>query len=211
MKPIIGIISRPELSPSKHEIASVYRTISNAIIRSGAIPLGIIPTEDKFYLKETKETINIENFNDLKKVIDLCDGIICQGGDDFFDYDLKVIKYCYDSDIPLLGICLGMQTMGYLFKGKIENILNHYEGFHEVTIDNNSKLYKILKTNKLLVNTRHKSVLKKTDLAISAYSSDGFIEAIEDKTKKFFIGIQWHPETMNDKVIDELINNMLLE
>lgn len=209
MKPIIGIISRPELSPSKHEIASIYRTISNAVIRSKAIPLGIIPTEDKFYLKENLESINIENFNDLKKVIDLCDGIICQGGDDFFDYDLKVIKYCYEKDIPLLGICLGMQTMGYLFDGKIENILNHYEGFHEVVVDNNSKLYEILKTNKLLVNTRHKSALKKTNLTVSAYSNDKVIEAIEAKDKKFFMGLQWHPETMDDKVIDKLINNML--
>ena len=29
-----------------------------------------------------------------------------------------------------------------------------------------------------------------------AYSEDGIIEALEDKTKKFFIGVQWHPESL---------------
>ena len=47
------------------------------------------------------------------------------------------------------------------------------------------------------VNSRHKSVLKNTNLKITSKSIDGYIESIEDSNKKFFIRVQWHPEDIN--------------
>ena len=212
MKPLIGIINRPEITPSNHEMMGIYRNLSNKVIKYGGVPIGIEPTEIKHYYGKENTDMTDLDFEDMKRIIDKCQAVICQGGDNFYDYDLKVIKYCYDNDIPLLGICLGMQTIGYLFNGKLQKIKSHNNGtYHDIYIDKNSKLYKILKKDKLSVNSRHSEALIKTDLKVVAYSKDNIIEAIEDKDKKFFIGVQWHPETMEDEVMDKifdfLINN----
>lgn len=179
--PIIGIITRKMLSYEKHNINVLYSDIVSAITSNGGIPIGL--------------TLD----NNYKKLINMCDGIIFQGGDDFEEYDFDALKYCYEKDIPTLGICLGMQLMGMLFNGKMIDITNHKKTLnysHSVIIKRNSKLYNIFKTDIIKVNSRHKSIIKNTNLNISGISNDGFIEAIEDSNKKFFIGVQWHPESM---------------
>mgnify|MGYP005607381213 FL=1 len=189
--PIIGIITRKMLSYEKHNINVLYSDIVSAITSNGGIPIGL--------------TLD----NNYKKLINMCDGIIFQGGDDFEEYDFDALKYCYEKDIPTLGICLGMQLMGMLFNGKMIDITNHKKTLnyaHSVIIKRNSKLYNIFKTNVIKVNSRHKSIIKNTNLNISGISNDGFIEAIEDSNKKFFIGIQWHPESMAS--YDNLQNNI---
>lgn len=190
MKPIIGIIMRPDKLMSGNEVMCVYEDVRRSIIDSGGIPLGIMPLTD-----------SLDDFNtDIYNLIDICDGIILQGGDEFYNYDLECLKYIYDKDIPVLGICLGMQLMGSMFGGKLENIAKHrYKDkkyVHKIYIDKNSKLYDIFKSDVISVNSRHISSLDNTDLDIVGLSDDNVIEAIEDKSKKFFIGVQWHPESM---------------
>lgn len=187
MKPIIGIISRPDILPSGNKIMYVYEDIKTSVIKSGGIPLGIL-------------SINNDFNEDIKRIVDMCDGIILQGGDNFYKYDLEILKYVYDKNIPVLGICLGMQLMGYFSEGKITNVKNHNNSYkkyvHEVYIDKNSKLYDIIKVDKIKVNSRHKDMIINPNIDIVGFSNDGVIEAIEDKKKKFFIGVQWHPENM---------------
>lgn len=190
MKPIIGIIMRPDKLMSGNEVTCVYEDLRMSIISSGGIPLGIMPLTD-----------NLDDFNtDIYNLIDMCDGIILQGGDEFYNYDLECLKYIYEKDIPVLGICLGMQLMGSMFSGKLENIAKHkYKDkkyVHKIYIDKNSNLYDIFKSDVISVNSRHISALDNTDLDIVGLSDDNVIEAIEDKNKKFFIGVQWHPESM---------------
>ena len=106
----------------------------------------------------------------------------------------------YEKYIPVLGICLGMQTMAYLFNGKFDKIDNHNsleKYVHNINIDKNSKLYKIIRKNKIMVNSRHNECITNTDLNVSSYSN--VIESIEDINKKFFIGVQWHPESLMDE------------
>ena len=181
--PIIGIITREYISEEKHPISIIYKDIEKSIIKNGGIPIGI--------------TLN-KNF---KKIIDICDGIIFQGGDAFEEYDLEALKYLYDINKPVLGICLGMQLMGVLFNAKMIDIPNHKKNLsyaHDIKIKKESKLYDIYKSDIIKVNSRHKSVIKNPNLSISAISGDGYIEAIEDSNKKFFIGVEWHPESMID-------------
>ena len=181
MEPIIGIVTRSSISLENHKISIVYKEIEDAVINNNGIPIAI--------------TLN----GNYKKLINLCDGIIFQGGDDFEEYDLETLKYIYDINKPVLGICLGMQLMGLLFNGSMININNHKKTLnysHEVKIKRNSKLYNIFKTDIIKVNSRHKSVIKNIKINISGISQDGYIEAIEDTNKKFFIGVQWHPESM---------------
>lgn len=190
MKPIIGIIMRPDKLSSGNEVMCIYENIRTSIINSGGIPLGIMPT-----------TENIDNFDDnVYKVIDICDGIVLQGGDEFYKYDEECLKYIYEKNIPTLGICLGMQLMGSIFGGNLENVTKHkYKDkkyVHKVYIDKNSKLYDIFKSEIINVNSRHVSALTNTNLDIVGLTDDNVIEAIEDKNKKFFIGVQWHPESM---------------
>lgn len=178
---IIGIITRKSKSLEKHDIDIVYSDIVSSIKKNGGIPIGIILEED------------------YKELIDLCSGLVFQGGDDFEEYDFKALKYAYDNNIPTLAICLGMQLMGVLFNGKLMDINNHKKTnsyAHSIKIKRESKLYDIFKSDIIKVNSRHKSVIKNTDLDITALSNDGYIEAIEDSNKKFFIGVQWHPESM---------------
>lgn len=190
MKPVIGIIMRPDILDSGNKVMVVYEDIRTSIINSGGIPIGISP-----------QNIDVDDFNsDVIPLIDKCDGVIFQGGDRFYDSDLKCLKYVYENDIPVLGICLGMQMMGYIFNGEIGKIKRHYNKnkkyLHKVYIDKKSKLYTILKHDNISVNSRHVEKLINTNLDIIGVDEDDNIEAIEDPHKKFFIGVQWHPENM---------------
>lgn len=152
-------------------------------------------------------------FEKLKEIIDYCDGIIFPGGKYVKEIDCQIMRYLYEIDKPTFGICLGMQIMGATFNGGIREKIesnNHSsdkEYVHDVTIKKDSKLYDILGKEKISVNSRHGKCIPHTNLDCVAYSDDGIIEAIEDKTKKFFIGVQWHPETL----INDEYSNLLFD
>lgn len=141
------------------------------------------------------------HFQNIKHIISLCDGIILTGGDRLTDNDYLLIKYLYDNDIPTLGICLGMQTIALAYGAIEEKIDNHYSNeyyVHSINIFRDTKLYEILKQDQINVNSRHRYSIKNTNFKISAISPDNIIEGIEDPEKRFFIGLEWHPESIND-------------
>ena len=211
---LIGVVGRPEKLKSGNEIYYINREINEAIVKNGGIVVTIIPNiVESFFNKDITNTKHMSEteFKEIKKVIDYCDGIICQGGDNYYDYDLKIINYCHQINKPLLGICLGMQTMACLFNGEMiplkkNNHQSKDDYVHSIQINKNSHLYKILKKEYLLVNSRHKSVITSTDLDIVAFSDDGIMEAVGDKKKLFFVGVEWHPESMIE--YDILENNL---
>ena len=174
---MIGIITNSGVSSEGNSIYYVYQSF--------------------FKLDFDYLLIPINNIEDIKSKIDKCSGIIMQGGDKYLDIHLEIIKYIYEQDIPLLAICMSMQAMGVLFNGKLKTTDNHKDRCkysHYVDIKEDTLLYKIVGKEKILVNSSHKECLEYTDLEVSAYSN--CIEAIEDSSKKFFLGIQWHPEKM---------------
>ena len=186
MKPIIGIILRKEALPSKNKILYINQEINEIIEKSNGIPLGI----------------------DIKKiyeVIDIIDGFIFQGGDEYQEEEKNLIKYLYKNNIPTLGICLGMQEIAETFSGSLYEIKNHKNTYHEINIRQNTKLYDIIKKDKIIVNSRHSFAVKNTNLDISA-TINSAIEAIEDKKKEFFIGVEWHPESLNNEDTNNLFN-----
>lgn len=186
MKPIIGIINREENLQSGNKILYSYKEIIKKIKESGGIPIGINILEEK-------------DIEDLK----LVDGIILQGGNTYNEEEIKIVKYAYKKDIPLLGICQGMQIMGIATCAEIKEIKNHMKPkinkVHKININKKSKIYEILKKEKITVNSRHNYAIKNTTLNISGYSEDNIIEIIEDKSKKFFIGLEWHPESLDNE------------
>ena len=155
--------------------------------------------------------------NKLIPVLDMCDGVVLSGGKDDFPIDKDIVRYLYDKDIPTLGICLGMQDMSATFNGEVLTLDNNNhssdnEYVHDVILDKTSKLYEIIQEERIKVNSRHHDYVKNTDLDIIAYSDDNVIEAVEDKEKRFFIGVQWHPESLNDiyseRLFDEFVNSL---
>lgn len=184
---MIGVIGRKRIF-NNHEYIVFNKEIINLIYEYNFKPLGII--------------INFKN-DDFKKYIDKCKGIILQGGNDIYEIDEEIIKYIYNKKIPVLGICLGFQLMGKTFNGKINRLNNNHNKnekyVHSIKIIRNSLLYKIIGKEEIFVNSRHQDHLLNSSLKISSISNDGIIESIEDKIHPFFIGVQWHPETLNDE------------
>lgn len=157
-----------------------------------------------------------EELDKAVKLIKTCDGIILPGGAKEYEIDYKIVKYLYEQDIPTLGICLGMQLMSLTFNGDILAIENEthqkMEGYvHEVKIKEGSRLASILKSNKIMVNSRHIERITTTDLPIVAISNDLVIEAVEDPNKRFFIGVQWHPESLKEDMYSKRLFDFFIE
>lgn len=184
-KPIIGIIARPQLANQKN-FYGVYENYLKKVIQNKGIPIVITPN-------------NLAK-QDLIRTLNLCDGLITPGGDDPEEYDIFIDKYALDNDIPILGICLGMQVMAINDGAKLIEVDNHYLKEHLVKIYDNTKLKKIYKKN-IITNSRHHFKIDKVkDLIISATYNDT-IEAVERNDKKFYIGVQWHPEDLKDDLL----------
>lgn len=184
MKPIIGVVLRPDKNITEKNVQIVYNNIYKALNDYGAYTVGII--------------------NDLSSLdlLNVCDGFVLQGGNNATEFDYELVKKCYELNTPLLGICLGMQTMGEVFGGGLkETAINNHNSLdklklHNITIYKNTKLFDIIGEYNISVNSRHNYEIKGPNLIVSARSDDGVIEAIEDSSKKFFVGVEWHPEDM---------------
>ena len=210
-KPIIGIVARPDTNKTLRSCMQALEQYRMAIVRNGGNPIIILPTQKLVYetasLKDVPE-LSEEEESDLIEQINLCDGLILPGGDRIFYYDLFIAKYALEHDIPLLGICMGMQIMGIVDNDNFSSLVDvkeksmhkkDYQGncYHTIKINNDSKLFEIIKESNLEVNSIHSKVLSRVTTAkVSAYSKEKEIEAIEFDSKKFAIGVQWHPELM---------------
>ncbi len=115
---------------------------------------------------------------------------------------------------PVLGICLGSQELNVAAGGDLhqhlpevsENILVHTreegapETMHQVVVENDTLLSRIVGAGKLLVNSSHHQAVARVapGFRVTARSQDGVIEAIEPETaaseKRFLLAVQWHPE-----------------
>jgi putative glutamine amidotransferase len=130
-------------------------------------------------------------------------------------FELDMVRLARKTNVPVLGICGGMQTMnvacgGSLFQdipSQFATSLQHRQLkpatalSHAITITPGSLLRRIMHTVTLRVNSSHHQSVKAVapSLVASAVASDGVIEAIELPTHRFFLGIQWHPEFLFDR------------
>ena len=208
MKPIIGIVGRPLLIDNEWTYMGVSDSCRNAVLKYDAVPLLIIPPQQIGYATTKYKECPILTDSDkeiLTKYIDMCDGIILPGGYKMFEYDFFVLEQCIKKDIPVLGICMGMQIMAN-YGREVNNVpndtpINHQELYldyaHDVTINEDSFLYKIVRKKQIKVNSMHSlHVLPSNIYKVMACSDDGIIEAMEYSNNTFNIGVQWHPEKM---------------
>lgn len=196
---------------------SINNNVRKAINQLGAVCIGICPCSIDNIYNSINYDIKKDNCHDLINVLKLCDGIILQGGTDYYEYDKFILKYCIDNDVPVLGICLGMQIMASLYQDNLFKLNNneHYKPgvkyVHDVNIDVNSKLFNIVSTDNLKVNSRHKEAIGNSGIyTVSGRSNDGVIEAIEYNKNTFNIGLAWHVEDLifnpeNRKILHQFL------
>ncbi|MFH2121305.1 MAG: gamma-glutamyl-gamma-aminobutyrate hydrolase family protein [Pseudomonadota bacterium] len=132
-------------------------------------------------------------------------------------FELELIRWAFSHDLPVLGICGGMQTINVAFGGTLyQDIstqfpgasLNHEQGrntrAHKVNIKPNTLLADLLRKTEAETNSSHHQGVKEVapGLRVSGTAPDGIIEAIENKDSRFMLGLQWHPESLyvNDKI-----------
>lgn len=132
------------------------------------------------------------------------------------EMELKLMNMVLDnSDMPVLGICRGLQVMNVARGGGLyPDLASHYiEDFlidhsdvaswnshvHSINIEKRSLLNDIFDAEDICVNSIHHQAIKRVadGFRISAKSEDGIIEAIElEDSSRFVLGVQWHPEML---------------
>lgn len=148
-------------------------------------------------------------------ILDMCDGVIFQGGTYIYPYHFEILNYCINNNIPVLGICMGMQIMGLYANNQSEDDLikidNHYNMEHLININKECVLHRLYGDN-LIVNSRHNYSLEYVNepFIIGAKSNDNIIECIEwIDDEHFVLGIQFHPEDLDN--MNKLYNYFIKE
>jgi len=219
--PLIGIA--PSFASSSRDGAPLknggsirlWRNYPGLIAQSGALPV-ILP------ILETRE--------EARALVDRLDGVLLTGGHDIdparygqnarpetkpaakerVASDLFLAKTAHEAGKPLLGICLGLQSMNVVFGGTIfqhlpddiPNALQHEDEpdgvsrDHAVRVERGTLLHRLLGADTVTVNSFHHQGLGVVapGFQVSAKAEDGVVEAIERSDHPFYLGVQWHPE-----------------
>ena len=125
------------------------------------------------------------------------------------EWEIPILKQALANNMPILGICRGMQLLNVVFGGKLIQDLSGHRNieypddksvFHQIYLSPGTKLAAIMGSGGFIrVNSQHHQGLgeaqKAPSLLASAYSlDDGIIEAIESPNHDWVIGVQWHNE-----------------
>ncbi len=212
MKPIIGItccMREARYSDFVRHAAILPSAYISMVDKVGGVPMIIRPA------------------GDMTIVLDSIDGLIVSGGPDispanyneepgpmtteFYpeqDYsEMGLIERALERDMPLLGICRGMQILSVAHGGRMHQHLDTTPGHeghggffgksteHGVVVERGSQLASIMGDSFTVNSLHHQGVSDAGSLEVSARADhDGLIEGVERKDKKFCLGVQWHPE-----------------
>ena len=212
-RPVIGITAN--YNDGNSMLADGYY---KKVVAAGGVPLLIPPLDD------TDAIIN---------TLDRIDALILSGGGDYNPLfcgeepsprlhsingerdlpELLITRLAYNRQIPMLGICRGIQTLAMALGGTVRQDIADTDGLikhsqdanrnvptHSVSVCEDSVLYNIYGTRTLYVNSFHHQAVGEPGerFRVVASSCDGVVEAIESTEMKSIIGVQWHPECIDD-------------
>ena len=219
-KPIIGITCRydyglgQDISEiNKQRLFYIRENYTQILREAGAIPL-ILPV--------------LDDSDSSRELTDIIDALLLSGGGndtlignkisnaglDYYiqnpkrtKHKIELTKLALDKDMPILGICLGNQTINVALGGTINNDISAneiehnqkekmYTPTHWIGLNTSSMIYHIFNKNMIKVNTSHVQAIDilGKHLKATSYSTDGIIESIESKRHSFVLGVQFHPE-----------------
>ena len=189
------------------------------VVAAGGVPVIIPPVADKTVLADT---------------LDRIDALLLSGGADINPLycgeepvpglgginserdlpELLITRMAYNRQLPILGICRGIQTLAVALGGKVDQDIklthvkhsqdaDRSEPTHTVTITPDSTLSQIYsgyQTSNLYVNSFHHQAVSEpgASFRVVAKAADGVIEAIESSEFKPILGVQWHPECLKE-------------
>lgn len=220
-RPLIGITGN-----YANETCTLAEGYYKSVLQAGGIPVIIPP---RFVATQQDDGQPAEN-GDLSELLDRLDGIIFSGGGDpnpllFGEepvrelhsitperdmQELLLVRLAYDRQIPMLGICKGIQMINAALGGTLyQDINSQMDGIrikhsqdqdrrypsHTVKVEPGSLLHRLLGAE-IPVNSFHHQACKDVApcLRVCATAPDGVIEAIESNEHKSILGVQWHPE-----------------
>ena len=230
-RPVIGITSN-----FVNGDAVISEKYYKQVVRAGGVPLLIPPVSDIDVIVNTLERI---------------DGLLLSGGADINPLwcgeepsprlhainaerdlpELQLVRLAYNRQVPMLGICRGIQVMAVALGGEAEQdideamqrngsqyVIRHSqdarrnEPTHSVSVSRESVLFELYGSEKLYVNSFHHQSVRKSGrlLTVTATSPDGVIEAVESTRLKPVMGVQWHPECLEDdgvRLFEWLVDN----
>ena len=227
-KPVIGITGN--FADGEARLGERYYKV---VAAAGGVPVIIPPLADKDAIINTLDGI---------------DGLLLSGGGDVNPLwageepspglhginserdkaELMTVRLAYNRQMPILGICRGIQVLVTALGGQVEQDIaegiaagrigadggdkkpvrqvkhsqdaDRSEPTHTVRIAIGSILCKLYNKERMAVNSMHHQAVRSCGrrFTVSATASDGVIEAIESAEFKPVMGVQWHPEWLGD-------------
>lgn len=131
--------------------------------------------------------------------------------------EITLARWAMEDRKPVLAVCRGAQLLSVTAGGSLyQDLTEEYPGsikhdyfpkggqyqrhdlVHEVMLVEDTRLARLLGTDKVMVNSMHHQGIKElaSSLIPSAYAPDGLIEGVESPDDHFMVGVQWHPEDL---------------
>lgn len=114
------------------------------------------------------------------------------------------------ADLPILGVCRGMQLLAVAYGGRLHqhlpDVVGHDKhrpapgeyGSHGARFVPGSLIDRVMEGDGEVNSYHHQGVADPGRLTVTGWADDGTIEAIEDPSRPFLLGVQWHPEVDGD-------------
>jgi putative glutamine amidotransferase len=124
--------------------------------------------------------------------------------------EVPLMKAALENDVPLLGICRGMQVLSVVRGGSLvqhlPDVVGHEKhrpspgvyGTHPVRLEAGSLAQRILGDEVSVPSYHHQGLASPGDLAVTGWADDDSPEVVEDPSLRFALGVLWHPEASDD-------------